>query len=49
MGFPPPLYTGDVEIDWPDGFGTNGFIQVVQDQPLPMTVAAIYPRVRTTE
>lgn len=44
IGEIPGLFTGDREITWPATFDTDGYIYVVQDQPLPMTVVAIVPR-----
>ena len=41
------LYTGDKEIEFKDGYTTDGYITVVQDQPLPMTVLAIFARLQT--
>jgi hypothetical protein len=49
MGFAPPLFTGDELILWPDGYNTDAFVTVVQDQPLPMTVCAIWPEMETYE
>lgn len=43
----PPLFTGDKLIDWPGGYDFDGFVMVVQDQPLPMTVVAIMPQLHT--
>lgn len=44
IGEIPSLFTGDIEISWPAAFDTDGYVCVVQDQPLPMTVVAIVPR-----
>ena len=41
------LYTGDKEIEFKDGYTTDGYITVVQDQPLPMTILAIFARLQT--
>jgi len=43
----PPLFTGDKLMDWPGGYDFDGYVMVVQDQPLPMTVVAIMPQVHT--
>jgi hypothetical protein len=44
LGEIPDLFTGDREVSWPATFDTNAYICLVQDQPLPMTVVAIVPR-----
>ena len=38
---------GDKEIEFDDDYNTDGFIFVKQDQPLPMSVLAIYPELVT--
>ena len=43
----PPLFTGDKLIEWPSGYDFDGYVMVVQDQPLPMTVVAIMPQLHT--
>jgi hypothetical protein len=43
MDGPPPLYNGDVEVSWPAGFETDGYICWEQDQAFPLAVAAIMP------
>ncbi|WP_276971512.1 hypothetical protein [Tatumella ptyseos] len=48
MDNPPAAFTDDRNIDWPGDYNSNACLQVVQDQPLPMTLAAIYPRVWVT-
>jgi len=42
-----PMYTGDKDIEFPSGYETDGFVVVKQDQPLPLTVLAIFPRLQT--
>jgi len=42
-----PLFTGDKEIEFRGGFDTDGFVVVQQDQPLPLTVIGIFPRLIT--
>lgn len=49
MDSPPPLFTGDKVIPWPGGYSSDGDIYIVQDQPLPMTVVAIFPQVVTQD
>tara|TARA_Y100001938_G_C8096906_1_gene438735 strand:- start:128 stop:2611 length:2484 start_codon:yes stop_codon:yes gene_type:complete len=41
------LFTGDKDIEFKDGYTTDGHITVVQDQPLPMTILAVYARLQT--
>jgi hypothetical protein len=38
------LFTGDKTIEFDNGYDTDGFITVVQDQPLPLTLIGIYAR-----
>lgn len=38
MDLPPPLFSGDKEQGWPDGFSTDRTVVFVQDQPLPSTI-----------
>jgi len=44
MDNPPAPFTDDRDIDFPGGYDTNACIRIVQEQPLPMTLVAIYPR-----
>ncbi|WBG90021.1 hypothetical protein N5580_13080 [Pantoea piersonii] len=48
MDNPPSPFTDDRNLPFPSGYDTNACIRVVQDQPLPMTLVAIYPRSWTT-
>jgi hypothetical protein len=42
--------SGDVQCYWDSGFpDTRADIYIVQSQPLPMTVAGIYPRVEVND
>jgi hypothetical protein len=44
----PPLLTGDTDVfAFPGGYETDGRIWVVADQPLPLTVIALYPELET--
>ena len=43
------LLAGDKEVEFRDDFNTDGFIFVKQDQPLPLSVLAIYPTVVTSD
>ena len=45
----PTLLAGDKEIEFRDDYNTDGFIFVKQDQPLPLTVLAIFPTVVTSD
>jgi hypothetical protein len=42
-----PLFTGDKEIEFRGGFDTDGFVVVQQNQPLPLTIIGIFPRLIT--
>ena len=42
-----PLYTGDKFIEFAGGYDNDGFVVVKQDQPLPLTILSIYPRLQT--
>lgn len=44
-----PLYTGDKDIPLQAGYEIENHIVIVQDQPLPMTVLAISPKITTYE
>lgn len=46
---PPALFTGDKEVEFPRGWDKDGYITVVQDQPLPMTLLAIMPELSTNK
>ena len=47
MNQPVPLFTGDKSVEFDGAYDTDGFVVVQQDQVLPMTVLAIYPRLIT--
>jgi hypothetical protein len=47
MDQPIPLFTGDKRVKWNGGYDRDGYINVVQDDPLPITLVAIYPQVTT--
>lgn len=49
VGVAPKLFNGDKRMDVLTDWTTDGYIYIVQDQPLPMTVVAIYPRVHTND
>ena len=41
------LFTGDKQIEFDGGYDTDGFVTVIQDQPLPLTLLGIYVRLQT--
>tara|TARA_R110000796_G_scaffold9338_1_gene31934 strand:+ start:1068 stop:3143 length:2076 start_codon:yes stop_codon:yes gene_type:complete len=45
----PALFTGDKEVEFPRNWDKDGYIFLVQDQPLPFTVLAIMPELNTTK
>ncbi len=49
MDRPPPLFDGDKLVDWPGDYETDGHMTIVQDQPLPLTVLAVFPQVITQD
>lgn len=49
MDLPPPLYAGDRVVAFPTGWTDEARVLIVQDQPLPMTVAALMPRLSTSD
>jgi len=49
MDSPPPLFSGDKIIDFRGSYEKEGQIVIVQDQPLPLTIMAIIPRLNTFE
>ncbi len=42
-----PLFSGDKKIEFPGGFQDDDRVYVRQDQALPMTVLALFPRLNT--
>lgn len=49
MGGPPPFHSGDLHVPYPGDYETDGLIEIVQDQPLPFTVVAIIPNLKTQD
>jgi len=49
MDSPVALFTGDKEVEFPRGWDNDGFVTVIQDQPLPLTLVAIMPVLNTTK
>jgi len=47
MGSALPMFTGDKEVEFRGGFDNDGFIVIKQNQPLPATILAIFPRLQT--
>jgi hypothetical protein len=47
MNQPPPIFTGDKLVTLDGDYETDGRLEIVQDQPFPMTVAALMPELRT--
>jgi hypothetical protein len=47
MGTPEPIASGDYPMEFPGDYDREALIEIVQDAPLPMTVAAIIPELRT--
>ena len=43
------LFTGDKEISYPGGYEKEGYITVVQDEPLPLTIRSIVVKVTTED
>lgn len=44
MDAPPPLFTGDKRLQFPKGYQRGNRVYLLQDQPLPMTLVAIMPK-----
>lgn len=49
MDTPPPLFDGDKIVDWPGDYETDARMMIVQDEPLPLTVLAIFPQINTQD
>jgi hypothetical protein len=43
------VFTGDKEVEFRGNYETDGFIFVRQDQPLPLTVLSLYPKLITND
>ena len=43
----PPVFTGDITVDWPGGFETDGRVLIRQSQPYPMTILGIITHLET--
>lgn len=49
MNNPPDVFSGDYLMLYPEGYNRNGRIRVINDQPFPMTVVALYPQLHTED
>ena len=49
MDNPPKLFSGDKILPFAGGWDTNGYIRITQEQPLPMTVLSISPRIEVND
>ena len=47
MGSALSMFSGDKEVEFRGGFDNDGFIVIKQNQPLPTTILAIFPRLQT--
>lgn len=45
VGVPTPMFSGDRYVIAPSDINSDGFVTLVQNQPCPMTVVGIYPRI----
>lgn len=41
------LFTGDKQIEFASDYETDGFVYIQQQQPLPLTVTALFPQLNT--
>jgi len=44
-----PLFSGDKEVQFPQGWTKEKTVVITQDQPLPLKVLAIYPRILVSD
>lgn len=49
MDAAPPIQSGDFTVTFPDGYNKEGYITIVQDDPMPMTVVSLMPELVTQE
>lgn len=49
IGSPPVVTNGDIEITFPNGYDTDGYVCYEQDKPLPATLVAIILRVQIND
>lgn len=48
MDFSVAPFSGDKEVQWPIGWEEDGYITIIQEQALPMTLIAIFPEMKTS-
>lgn len=49
MDEPVPVYSGDKEIAWPNGYDNDGYCMFYSDVPLPATICAFMPQLVTQD
>lgn len=49
MDAPPPLFSGDKVVTWPEGYNGDGYLMFECDQPVPVTLVAVFPQVTTQD
>jgi hypothetical protein len=45
MDNPPPIFSGDIPLDWPGDYDTTPQLCFSQPYPLPATIVALMPQV----
>lgn len=49
VGTPPPLFTGDIKVQFPGGFTDDGYLCYEQADPLPATIVALIASVKVND
>lgn len=49
LGVPPEPVTDDIKVPFPGRYDTSGDIMIVQKEPLPLSIAAVMPRLALSE
>ena len=49
MDSPPPLFSGDYNVDWEGTYETEGFVEFLQDDPLPLNVSSVVLKLETMD
>lgn len=49
IGTPPALFSGDVKVQFPNGYDTDGYVCFEQKMPLPATLVAVVLRVQIND
>lgn len=49
MDAPPPLFTGDFDVDWEGTFETDGTIEFAQTDPLPFNISMLVASLETQD